>query len=188
MLPIYHIIKVFAAMIARTQTKIIGRRNGRKRDVVDGKVQCLLCEEWKPLEEFPRINNGRKGLSGHESRCLPCRRLAFRVRNQNISITEYRRMLTEHDGKCAVCGSSDNLSVDHCHQTGRLRGLLCRHCNTAIGVFGERPQDLRRAAEYLEYWQRRHTDQPQTQGDLVRLRRMDEVQARRVGTGRLFGK
>ena len=74
---------------------------------------------------------------------------------------ELRRLLAEQDGKCAVCGRSgygwarttrrkDQLVVDHCHDTGKVRGFLCGDCNTAIGRFGDDPVRLRAAAEYLE--------------------------------------
>lgn len=64
-------------------------------------------------------------------------------------------MLAEQSGLCAVCygpavGKSDKLSVDHDHATGRVRGLLCHHCNAALGHLMDDPNLLRKAAIYLE--------------------------------------
>ena len=81
-------------------------------------------------------------------------------RTYGIQIEEYNRLLTEQDGVCAVCqktettkhqnGKTTSLCVDHCHSTGRVRGLLCRNCNGGIGKLQESAELLRKAAEYLE--------------------------------------
>lgn len=69
---------------------------------------------------------------------------------------EYDRMLERQGGVCAICGNgaSDairkNLAVDHCHGTGRVRGLLCGNCNTGLGSFKDDPVLLRRAIKYLK--------------------------------------
>jgi hypothetical protein len=71
--------------------------------------------------------------------------------------SEYRAMFDRQDGKCALCGEGSKgwsrgrpLHVDHCHNTGHFRGLLCGDCNTALGRFGDDPARLRRAIDYLE--------------------------------------
>ena len=63
-------------------------------------------------------------------------------------------MLTEQDGACAICtlpfeAKPKAINVDHCHATGRVRGLLCSRCNLGIGMFRDSAQMLRRAAEYV---------------------------------------
>lgn len=71
-----------------------------------------------------------------------------------ITLAEYDTILKGQGGGCAVCGVSSSgdrkLSVDHCHATGRVRGLLCNRCNYALGQFDDRPELLRQAALYLE--------------------------------------
>ena len=76
-------------------------------------------------------------------------------RNFGISLHEYDLMLTEQKGKCACCGTHQNeltrnLAVDHDHDTGLIRGLLCGKCNTAIGKLGDNIEGLMRALNYLE--------------------------------------
>lgn len=70
-----------------------------------------------------------------------------------ISIEDYESMLTSQNGVCAICQQSCptgyNLSVDHDHQTGRVRGLLCVNCNSALGKFQDDPDLLVKAASYL---------------------------------------
>jgi|SRR5579859_6476634 len=70
-----------------------------------------------------------------------------------ISLLDYERLVRDQDNKCAICGQEDNLgwlSVDHNHETGEVRGLLCRACNAAIGALKDDPDLVRKALEYLE--------------------------------------
>ncbi|WP_335755288.1 endonuclease VII domain-containing protein [Streptomyces niveus] len=53
-------------------------------------------------------------------------------------------------GICVICLSAPAAHVDHCHETGRVRGVLCFNCNSAIGKLGDDPDTLRRATAYLE--------------------------------------
>lgn len=74
------------------------------------------------------------------------------------TIAGFELLLAQQDGKCAICGrlSEDSrnghLDQDHCHETDRLRGLLCSQCNTALGLMADEPERLRAAALYLEKW------------------------------------
>ena len=79
--------------------------------------------------------------------------------NKNYGITHeiYLKMLEEQNGCCKICCVSEEesgkrLHVDHSHKTGKVRGLLCTRCNTAIGKFKEDPEIIRRAIEYVERW------------------------------------
>jgi hypothetical protein len=62
-------------------------------------------------------------------------------------------MLVTQDDACAVCRKawgSFGPMIDHCHKTGRVRGLLCRACNVSIGTLGDDHEGVRRALAYLE--------------------------------------
>lgn len=72
-----------------------------------------------------------------------------------INLEIFRKMLAEQDFKCKIClkdtpGGSGKFHVDHCRTTNVVRGLLCFLCNTMIGSAKDKPETLRRAAEYLE--------------------------------------
>jgi hypothetical protein len=54
--------------------------------------------------------------------------------NYGLSEAEYEAMLIQQDNKCKICRSEQGLFVDHNHLTGKVRGLICRNCNTAIGM------------------------------------------------------
>jgi hypothetical protein len=70
-----------------------------------------------------------------------------------ITIDQYNQMLKDQNNVCAICSktqiSNRRLSVDHCHETGNVRGLLCTKCNNAIGQL-KTPALLDRAKRYLE--------------------------------------
>ncbi len=72
-------------------------------------------------------------------------------RNYGLSREEYRRLLEEQNGVCAVCKlpSRRALCVDHCHATRQVRGLLCDKCNTALGLLGDDVRRLLAAVAYL---------------------------------------
>jgi hypothetical protein len=66
-----------------------------------------------------------------------------------LTKAEYENLLALYDGKCGICGRCKPLVIDHNHRTGAVRGLLCRSCNTAIGLFGDSLEILALAKEYL---------------------------------------
>lgn len=76
-----------------------------------------------------------------------------------ITVDDYNALLEEQGEVCAICrrpehvvsrGKLKPLSVDHDHATGRVRGILCHECNVGLGKFGDVPELLRVAADYLE--------------------------------------
>lgn len=76
----------------------------------------------------------------------------------HINVSEYNELLKSQQNKWAICrkkeiavhwGKVKALSIDHCHKTGKIRGLLCYLCNTGLGKFRESPNLLRKAANYV---------------------------------------
>lgn len=66
-----------------------------------------------------------------------------------ITVQQENEMWAAQGGRCAICGRRRKLVVDHCHDSGVVRGLLCRECNTGLGHLGDTPAGLRRALRYL---------------------------------------
>jgi recombination endonuclease VII len=75
-----------------------------------------------------------------------------RARRYGISVEVFRAMLAQQRGLCAICGKKLGraLCIDHCHSTGKVRGLLCCKCNGGLGFFDDKRGLLQAAAEYLE--------------------------------------
>lgn len=79
------------------------------------------------------------------------------IREFGITLEQYQLMFAEQDGKCAICRkpckSGRQLAVDHCHDTGKVRGLLCMNCNRAIGWLEDDVDRLMAAAAYILSYQ-----------------------------------
>lgn len=77
---------------------------------------------------------------------------AYRLRSKGLTPDAEAILLEQQSGVCAICGKPDKrkLSIDHCHETGAIRGLLCRRCNLGLGCFGDDVEALKKAIEYLE--------------------------------------
>jgi hypothetical protein len=74
-------------------------------------------------------------------------------RKYGTTLAEYGQLLASQGGVCAICCEAPEgyeLHLDHCHVTGRVRGLLCARCNTALGKFRDDPVILRAAVNYIE--------------------------------------
>ena len=129
--------------------------------------ECVKCEIERPIEEFDRTKTSRRQT------CKYCRQANYRAwyktrkdtsehkkdaharqikAQYGISIEQYNEMLNRQNGVCKICKKENGrrLCVDHCHTTGRVRGLLCDNCNKAMGLCNDDPKLLRLCAEYLE--------------------------------------
>lgn len=76
-------------------------------------------------------------------------------RKYNMTIDDYNQMFDNQEGKCKICGTHKlelkrRLSVDHCHKTGKIRGLLCSNCNHGLGSFKDSVSFLENAINYLK--------------------------------------
>lgn len=80
-------------------------------------------------------------------------RIAHLRDKHGMTVDEYEAMWDAQKGVCAICGGGEVkrlLAVDHCHETGRIRGLLCSDCNVGLGQFRDDPKRLARAIRYLK--------------------------------------
>ena len=86
--------------------------------------------------------------------CKSCKAVKGRVghlkRHYGLTEAERDEMVASQTGLCVICPKVPAVHVDHCHKTGRVRGVLCFNCNSAIGKLGDDPDAVRRAAVYLE--------------------------------------
>lgn len=68
-----------------------------------------------------------------------------------ITRRDFIQMREQQKGQCAICHRENGaMFVDHCHETGRVRGLLCDACNSALGIFGDCAEGLSAAAHYID--------------------------------------
>jgi hypothetical protein len=113
---------------------------------------CRCCQAEKPLSDF----YFRSETGNYRTECKEC--VIERQRYQKLGVcnTKYDEMLTRQKGACAICNSTLNssrytkLAVDHDHRTGKVRGLLCTNCNTALGLMKDSVERFESAIQYLK--------------------------------------
>ena len=122
---------------------------------------CSICKTEKTLDNFGFSKGGRYQ---RRAMCKPCYNDANRHWNRkrlyNISKNEYEELLLKYNNVCAICKQpapkNQSLCVDHDHSeekiTGKIkiRGLLCKACNRALGKFNDDPYIVEKAIKYLE--------------------------------------
>ena len=142
--------------------------------------RCSCCTEFKPLGAFQKNRSTKDGYQSRCRECRsgePRKRtqadleyLAEWRRNNpekrknqylkynfGMSIDDWYALYDKQGGKCAICSEAypreplkQGLHVDHCHGTGKIRGLLCGQCNKALGLFRENSATIASAITYLE--------------------------------------
>ena len=148
--------------------------------------KCSRCKETKAVSDFPKDRSMRDGIKGHCITCQRFYTTDYRSRNANkvreywrkynidnrdkirnaalvrnfgITLRVYLRNLEKQGGGCAICGATPgrrNFAVDHCHRTGKIRGILCHTCNVMLGSVEDSVTILQDAIKYLEGYRGGH--------------------------------
>jgi hypothetical protein len=146
-----------------------------------GNKRCSSCRELLPLNEFFASSKRRDGRHVYCRSCSAKKQSALaphtaaykRKRNYGLDESAYQRLMTEQNGACFICQKPERrtrlgkplpLHVDHCHDSGVVRGLLCCDCNLGLGRFKSDSGNLTRAILYLER-NRDATDSRPADGD-----------------------
>lgn len=122
-------------------TLLVGRLNG----------SCRICRKETSKKYYQEFNQKakasiKKWADGHKEH----KKDKVYRRIYGITLEDYWRMHKVQDGRCAICTKRTDLVVDHDHQTGTVRGLLCGSCNRGIGYLKDSSANLSRAVSYLE--------------------------------------
>lgn len=138
---------------------------------------CSVCKVEKEYSEYHRSGKTKDGYGYRCILCDRAARVKYREENRSrflqrtqetnwmmrfgITRADYELMLSTQEYRCAICSSENpngagststknrNFSVDHCHQTGKIRGLLCANCNRGLGLLGDTKEAVALALEYL---------------------------------------
>lgn len=127
--------------------------------------RCSRCQKLQERSEFHRDRSSRDGLVGT---CKSCARdrsaeraeymaewhTRHRGRKYGLTPDEYEDLERRSGGLCTICrkpptGKRDRLMVDHDHETNQVRDMLCHPCNVGIGLLGDDPVVIERAARYI---------------------------------------
>jgi hypothetical protein len=142
-------------VMPRLQSVNCGKCGGLKHRLSSGATRCRNCHNRQGREYYRASSARRENM-----------RRTYVLRKYGISFQELEDLLQRHSERCAICRRPwtqcvsakrsrydarflQYLCVDHDHATGKVRGLLCNGCNTAIGMFQEDAARLAAAAEYL---------------------------------------
>ncbi|WSW95722.1 endonuclease VII domain-containing protein [Streptomyces sp. NBC_00989] len=135
----------------RQRQEAKGKKVRERIAVPPGHKRCPQCEAVKPHVDWER---NKSSVDGWSSYCRECRaernRISYLKRKYGLAPAELDALIAEQLGICCICLTAPAEHVDHCHETGRVRGVLCFSCNAALGQFKDRPDVIRRAATYLE--------------------------------------
>lgn len=149
-----------ACRINRAENKKIvpfkAQRTGKK---------CTKCGVLKKLEEFGTRLLKVSGNITHKSMCKECEKKSanewyekhpdkkndrMRKYRYGMSNEEFDILKNEQNGKCKLCGlNMKKPNVDHCHKTGKVRGIICMKCNAGLGLFNDDVELLKKAIQYL---------------------------------------
>jgi len=120
---------------------------------------CTSCYEEKPSTDFSKNSKGLYGLAQKCKLCSAKITAYYRLKNPyknasrkyNISEEQVKELWSTTN--CMICGiikkETKLLCIDHCHTTGKIRGVLCDDCNIALGKFKDDPKILMKAINYL---------------------------------------
>ena len=130
---------------------------------------CKLCEQEKPVTDFYLFHDKWSNKKYSSSRCKPCHQQYKRdseTTPQNrkaeklqlrygLTYEQWEQMREAENFSCMICGISEEelgkrLDVDHCHLSGKVRGVLCNPCNTTLGHARDNIKILEAAAQYLK--------------------------------------
>lgn len=108
-----------------------------------------ICDNCKPYAQSLR---NKKFKEKNKDIRVPSG--VYKVRNlkgkYGLTLDEFTKMLEDQNYSCLICSSAEKLVVDHCHDTNKVRGILCNSCNLSLGWAKDNPDTLRKLAEYVE--------------------------------------
>lgn len=116
--------------------------------------RCRPCHRRQARESEARHIEARRASSRERKRAWraanPAAALAAdRRKLYGVSTETVEGLVAAQGGVCAICRQAEPHCVDHCHATGRIRGMLCKACNAGLGLLRDDPTLMRAAAKYL---------------------------------------
>jgi len=161
-LPKLHIAEAHKISITAINRILGGRKPRNKlRESADrfrpdtNEAKCIECSEWKSVNDF---YVARTCSYGRMSVCKQCQLTKNRAYLYKLTPAQHHALVVTQGNRCAICRASPSdksnrgnavLSVDHCHQTGKTRKLLCARCNHTIGLAEDSSLLLTKMANYL---------------------------------------
>lgn len=137
--------------------------------VLNATVESKLCPDCNTVKPSSEFNKDPRNKSGLYTYCRPCKYQRYKKNRNpgkrrlervkycyNLELEEYKALVKAANKTCQTCGTPEGddkpsrLVVDHCHATGKVRGLICDRCNRALGLVGDNTQTLSNLITYLK--------------------------------------
>lgn len=137
--------------IAKREKALLGIEYKPKHRIIEfdnGTRLCNTCNEVKVIDDFKIPNKDKKFIF-----CNDCRRKKAKTKFYGISVDLYEKLIKEQNNLCKICKGTNNgkeLVIDHCHNTGKVRGLLCHYCNIGLGMLKDNILILEESIRYLK--------------------------------------
>jgi hypothetical protein len=136
----------------RNDCKVCDLAAKRVRYLADPAKAIARVKRWQ--QQNPDRVNATQRARRAEPSAKRAERASYLKRKYGITIEQYDELLAAQGGKCAICRREPrpdiSLHLDHDHETGQLRGILCFRCNNALGDFDDDVSLLRAAVRYIE--------------------------------------
>ncbi len=114
------------------------------------KKVCSVCRKNLPLNKFCKRIRAKDGL---QEACRVCKAMLNKNRKHSLKSGKFDEMVKIQNGCCAICHLQvEELVIDHDHKTNNLRSLLCRKCNSLLGMCDDNLIILESAISYLKRW------------------------------------
>lgn len=146
----------------------------REKLVERGQSHCPKCGQIRDISEFNKDKSTAFGVAIY---CKHCNKVDSKIRYRDnkdkfqayglkrkfgLTVEQFQNLLGAQGNVCAICASTfkpnKRPSVDHCHKTGKVRGILCDPCNQGLGKFRDNESFLIAAAEYIRKSKEQNND------------------------------
>lgn len=132
------------------------RRYREQRPCADGKPDFMKCSCCGCTKLFNKDNftENKQYIFKLSRKCRSCMLERHKITDavRKYGISEFQITALRSNTKCFICKREKKLHIDHCHSTGKVRGMLCVGCNTGIGALMDDPEVMRSAIAYVELY------------------------------------
>lgn len=139
----------YAYLTPKDENKLVSPENITWKYLQHVKTFCDVEYKWCSNCERYVQNIDKFWTKKKENFCRKCVFNYSLKTNHNLEYKDYLVLLNKCNKKCQICSGTDRLVVDHCHTSGKIRGILCSNCNSALGQFSDNVEYLGKAIEYL---------------------------------------
>lgn len=119
---------------------------------------CPICKKanahlWYATNKIKKNEANKSWVRENPIRSKLLNKSSYIRRKYGLTLEQFETMLQQQNNKCLICGEPESidraLAIDHCHHTGKVRGLLCNRCNHTIGLVEDSIEILQSAITYL---------------------------------------